>query len=220
MARTTVTLSEVREQEMRNAMAVLDMPNLWFLDYRDSGMAGTASATDPRAFAMAGAGRPGHRRAVRALGDILEQTRPDVLLTYDADGGYGHPDHVAAHQVAVAAAAGRVPRVLAAVRPRDVAAAALSRFPVPAGLLAAVPADLGYLVDPGAVCVAEHVRDWAPQRRAALAAHATQVQLIDGGFALSNRIAQPLLDVEYFALLAGEPFPAGVVADDVFSGLG
>ena len=52
---------------------------------------------------------------------VIDEIEPDVLLTYDADGGYGHPDHVAAHQVALAAARlrrWRIPRVLAVFRPR------------------------------------------------------------------------------------------------------
>ena len=60
-------------------------------------------------------------------------------------------------------------------------------------------------------------------RRAAFAAHATQVELLPGDlWALSNRIAQPMPDVEYFRLLAGEPVPAaadGSPGADVFAGL-
>lgn len=71
--------------------------------FRDSGMAGTPAAQHPRAFHRAQAGGPDHERAVAALTAICARVRPGAILTYDSDGGYGHPDHIAAHQVAVAA---------------------------------------------------------------------------------------------------------------------
>lgn len=214
-------LGGYRYTELRAACAALGVDDWRLLaglgTFRDSGMAGTPSAAHPRAFVRAGAGGPDHDRAVQALVEVIEQTRPDVVLTYAADGGYGHPDHIAAHQIAVAAAGGRVARVLAAVRPRQMAVAALAGLPVPAGYRAAEPADLGYLAD--SCDVAVDVTAWSLRRRAALAAHATQLQPIDGGFALSNRIAQPTFDVECYALLAGVPLPPTGVADDLFAGL-
>lgn len=214
-------LGGYRYTELRAACAALGVVDRRMLGglgaFRDSGMAGTPSAAHPRAFASAGTGGKDHDRAVQALVEVIEQTRPDVVLTYDADGGYGHPDHIAAHQVAVAAAGGRVARVFAAVRPRATVEAALAALPVPAGYLAAEPADLGYLEEHFDVAV--DVSGWADRRRAALSAHATQLELIHGGFALSNRIAQPTFDVEFFALLAGVPLPPGGAADDLFAGL-
>ena len=93
----------------------------------------------------------------------------------------------------------------------------------PAGYLSAGPAEVGFLADDDSVAVAVPVGDAAARSPArALAAHATQVELLDGGFALSNRIAQPLLDAEYYRLLAGDApprGPAGAPADNVFAGL-
>ena len=185
--------------------------------FRDSGMAGTPPADHPRAFVRCGSGGAEHERAVRALVAVIDEIRPSVLLTYDSDGGYGHPDHITCHQVAMAAAVGRVPRVLAAVRTADAAAEALSGLAVPDGYRGAIAADLGYLTEAGEVAVTIDVAAFAGARRAALAAHATQVELIDDGFALSNRIAQPSEDVERFKLLLGTPLPTG--ADDIFAGL-
>jgi len=162
---------------------------------------------------------------VQMLGRMINVSRPDVLLTYDADGGYGHPDHVAVHQVAVAAAAQAgwpTPRVLAVIRPRTVTTAAFDAFPVPRGCLRAAAGDVWSLSDDSVVAVAVPVAGVERARRRALAAHATQVTLIPGGFALSNRIAQPLPDTEYYRLLAGDPPPRrpdGSPADDVFAGL-
>ncbi len=185
--------------------------------FRDSGMAGTPPADHPRAFLRCGSGQADHDRAVAALVAVIDEIRPSVLLTYDFDGGYGHPDHITCHQVAMAAAGGRVPRVLAAVRTAEAANEALSVLPVPDGYRRATAADLGYLTRDGEVAVTVDVAAFVDARRAALAAHATQVQLIAGGFALSNRIAQPAENVERYKLLLGRPLPAG--ADDIFAGL-
>ena len=190
--------------------------------FRDSGMAGTPSAAHPRAFVRARAGGPEHARAVAALAGVIEAVRPDVLLTYDADGGYGHPDHIAAHEVAVAAAAGRVPRVLAAVKPRLALEPLIGEMSVPDGYLAARDGDLGFLIDDAEVQLTVPLAPGADARRAALAAHATQVELLAGGFALSNRIAQPDPDAEWFRVVAGLPLPASPAIggpDLLFAGL-
>jgi len=184
--------------------------------FRDSGMAGTPSVRHPRAFVRAAAGGPDHDRAVAALVEVLREVRPAAVLTYDANGGYGHPDHIAAHQVALAAAgAAGVPRVLAVCRATQAWRTARDALAVPAGLLPAVadPADLVMRPD---VEIRLDEADLT-RRRAALAAHLTQLGVIPGGFALTNRVAQPLLDGEYFLLLAGAELP--VAADDLFAGL-
>ena len=194
--------------------------------FRDSGMAGTPSAEHPRAFIRAQRGGPDHDRAARALAQEIDRVRPHVLLTYDEDGGYGHPDHVAVHQVVLAAlplAAWPVPRVLAVIRPRTVTQADFAALTTPPGYLAAAADEVGFLAADDSVAVAVPVTAAAPRRRAALAAHATQVELLPGEvFALSNRIAQPLPAAEYFRVLAGSPVPVGpdgTVPADVAAGL-
>lgn len=223
IAQAADQLGGYRYTELRSACEALGVRDRRFLgglgSWRDSGMAGTASARHARAFVRAAAGGPDHARAVAALVEVIEDVRPDVVLTYDSDGGYGHPDHIAVHQVVMAAAAGSPVRVLAAVRTAGWAERALARLPVPAGYRPAAPADLGYLAGDGDIAVAVDVATRLSQRRAALAAHATQIDLIDGGFALSNRIAQPDAQVECYKLLAGAPFPAGEIAGDLFAGL-
>ncbi len=175
--------------------------------FRDSGMAGTPSATHPRAFLRAQRGGPDHAEAVAALASVIAEVDPDVLLTYDADGGYGHPDHIAAHQVCLAAGGASVPLVLAVVKPVGEYHAALTGLPVPSGYLPALDGDLGTLIADDLVDLRVDVAAHRADRRAALAAHATQLDLLPGGFALTNRIAQPLLDAEYLRVLAGDADP-------------
>src|SRR5215471_15476344 len=83
---TPETLGQVREGEMRAAAEVLGVPNLWFLDYRDSGMAGTPANSDPRCLAQANAAE-----VVGRLVAVIRQFRPQVMVTFDETGGYGHP---------------------------------------------------------------------------------------------------------------------------------
>jgi LmbE family N-acetylglucosaminyl deacetylase len=91
-------LGEVRERELRCACELLGVDDLYFLGYRDSGMAGAAENQDPRALAMADP-----EEAVGRIVAHIRRERPDVLVTFDETGGYGHPDHVAIHHHAQAA---------------------------------------------------------------------------------------------------------------------
>jgi LmbE family N-acetylglucosaminyl deacetylase len=90
---TRETLGQVREGEMQAAAAALQVPHLWFLDYRDSGMAGTSDNQNPRAFIRANAGP-----VVGQLVEIIRQFQPQVLITFDEMGGYKHPDHIAIYK--------------------------------------------------------------------------------------------------------------------------
>src|SRR5947199_9698465 len=95
---TPANLGQVREGEMRAAAGVLGVRNLWFLDYRDSGMAGTPENEDPRAFGHAGAAE-----VVGKLVAIIRQFRPQVMVTFDESGAYGHPDHIAIYRYTTSA---------------------------------------------------------------------------------------------------------------------
>ena len=95
---TPENLGQVREGEMRAAAEVLGVHNLWFLDYRDSGMAGTPENADARAFAQASAAE-----VVGKLVKIIREFRPQVIITFDESGAYGHPDHIAIYRYTTSA---------------------------------------------------------------------------------------------------------------------
>lgn len=95
---TPETLGQVREQEMLAAARALGVGDVRFLDYRDSGMAGTDDNHNPAAFVNVPA-----EEVVARLVQIIREVRPQVVLTFDPSGGYGHPDHIAIHQHTVAA---------------------------------------------------------------------------------------------------------------------
>lgn len=91
-------LAEVRHGELQRAAAILGVTHLYPLGYHDSGMQGWETNTAPQAFAQADVDT-----AVRQLVQIIRQHRPDVVVTYDEQGGYGHPDHIMTHRVTMAA---------------------------------------------------------------------------------------------------------------------
>ncbi len=95
---TSETLGQVREGELRCAADILGIGEIVFLNYRDSGMVGTPENEDPRAFMNAPAGE-----VVKRLVGIIRELRPQVVITFDPHGGYGHPDHIAAHHHTVSA---------------------------------------------------------------------------------------------------------------------
>lgn len=95
---TPETLGAVREDELRCAAQTMGIAELIFLGYRDSGMAGSAENDDPRAFIRASAAE-----VIPRLVGIIRRVRPEVVVTFEPNGGYGHPDHIAIHQHTVAA---------------------------------------------------------------------------------------------------------------------
>lgn len=95
---TPETLGEVRENELRCAAETMGVRELIVLGYRDSGMAGTPENELPGAFINAPADE-----VVRKLVKVIRRVQPEVVVTFEPHGGYGHPDHVAIHNYTVAA---------------------------------------------------------------------------------------------------------------------
>jgi N-acetyl-1-D-myo-inositol-2-amino-2-deoxy-alpha-D-glucopyranoside deacetylase len=193
--------------------------------WRDSGMVAQPGARasvpadlHPRAFA-AGA----FDEQVAALGEVLDAVRPQVLVTYGPDGGYGHPDHVRAHQVTMAAAA-QIPgiaRVYWAVHPVTAVADGISTLAAMPGLPFPLPNDHGLPgVDDTKVSTALDVTAYRGAVLAAMRAHATQVKVWTAGphaaFALADGVARPIFDTEYFTLARGAAVGS---RDDLFGGL-
>jgi N-acetyl-1-D-myo-inositol-2-amino-2-deoxy-alpha-D-glucopyranoside deacetylase len=204
-------LGGYRIGELRAALAELGVTRHAFLGgpgrWRDSGMVGDPANERPRAFV-----RGSLDEQTDALAELLAGFRPQVLVSYDAFGGYGHPDHIRAHQITVAAAT-RVPsveRVFYAVQSARAVRAGIAvlaewadqPFRLPAEDELAVVDDelIGTVVD-----VAAHL----PAKLRALRAHATQVSVWESGeravYALSNDLAAPVLPHEYFVFASGSP---------------
>jgi N-acetyl-1-D-myo-inositol-2-amino-2-deoxy-alpha-D-glucopyranoside deacetylase len=230
-------LGGYRVAELRAACALLGVSDQRFLGgigrWRDSGMVAQPGARasapanlHPQAFAGGVLDEQ-----VAALVEVLEQVRPQVVVSYGPDGGYGHPDHVRAHQVTMAAAP-RIPeviRVFWAVRPVSAVAdgiAALREMPSLPFPLPSVDPWVDSAADglPGVpdaeVTTSLDVSAHRETVLAAMRAHATQIRVWTAGshaaFALSDGAARPVSDTEFFTLVRG---PAGGSHDDLFGDL-
>ncbi|MDQ3760375.1 MAG: N-acetyl-1-D-myo-inositol-2-amino-2-deoxy-alpha-D-glucopyranoside deacetylase [Actinomycetota bacterium] len=222
-------LGGYRVAELRAACAVLGVTDQRFLGgigrWRDSGMvvrpgarASVPADLHPRAFA---AGVLDEQ--VGALVEVLEQVRPQVVVSYGPDGGYGHPDHVRAHQVTMAAASQipEVVRVFWAVQPVSAVADGIAALHAMPELPFPPPGSDGLPgVDDAEVNTSLDVTEHRSAVLAAMRAHATQIALWTAGphaaFALSDGVARPVFDTEHFTLVRG---PAAGSHDDLFGGL-
>jgi N-acetyl-1-D-myo-inositol-2-amino-2-deoxy-alpha-D-glucopyranoside deacetylase len=215
-------LGEYREGELARACAALGVTDHRWLGGRgawhDSGMvlagAGIRAAAPARLDAGAFAAPEGFDAQVAALVGVLREVAPRVVVTYDERGGYGHPDHVRAHEVTMAAVRAVDPEasavtVAATAAAHDEVAAGLAALRRRPGLPLPVPpvADLPTVPDATITTRVELGRARAA-KLAALRAHATQVAVYEDGheppaFALSNGLAQPVLPAECFVHLRG-----------------
>ncbi|GAB5898134.1 MULTISPECIES: N-acetyl-1-D-myo-inositol-2-amino-2-deoxy-alpha-D-glucopyranoside deacetylase [Mycolicibacterium] len=206
-------LGGYRISELTAALAALGVGAPQFLGgaghWRDSGMDGTPARGRQR-FVDADMDE-----AVGALVDIIREMRPHVVVTYDPDGGYGHPDHIQTHRVttrAVAAAAEHwaVPKFYWTVMATSAMGEGLKALgDVPAEWIRVNIEDVpfGYPDDRiDAVVDANASRE---AKVAAMRAHATQVTVSPDAqaCALSNNIALPILGEEHYVLVAGTAGP-------------
>ena len=95
---TRGNLAQVRERELRAACEVLGVEDLYVFGYRDSGMKGAPDNQHPEALCQA---RPSE--VAGKIVEIIRSLGPQVVVTFDPTGGYGHPDHIAIHNAAVEA---------------------------------------------------------------------------------------------------------------------
>ena len=217
-------LGATRLDELRASARALGVARVEHLGYSDSGL-GPEMLPDP----------PGQTRFIRAevgeaaqrLTDILLEESVDVLLTYDANGGYGHRDHVMAYQVASRAAElAHTPRVLHATVPRDTICRAIAlvsrfyRFPA-----AFDPTSFERAFSPQTdITHRVNVLRYASAKRASMRAHASQATADRGAdrtLAAFLRIPRPLYDVVFGREWFVDPAhpPGAPVRRDVFAGL-
>ncbi len=95
---TRENLADVRTAELEQAVAALGIDELYFLGFRDSGMVGTPENEDARSLHQADP-----TEAARRLVTLMRRVKPDIVITHDPTGGYGHPDHIAVYKYVTAA---------------------------------------------------------------------------------------------------------------------
>lgn len=187
----SVDLAARRTAELERSCRVLGVHRLVRLGYADSGLYGDAEATPDGPPPLC---RVPVEESATALAAVLDEEHADVLVTYDRNGGYGHPDHVRVHELGVRAAeiAG-TPRVFEATVPRDLLlrgirlASKVYRFPPefdPTSFERAftASADITHRVD---------VRRFTDAKRASMAAHASQATADDGDRTLAAFLRMP-----------------------------
>jgi N-acetyl-1-D-myo-inositol-2-amino-2-deoxy-alpha-D-glucopyranoside deacetylase len=227
-----------RVGELAAAMEALGVTDHRFLGgpgrWRDSGMMGTPANDRAECFWRADVDE-----AVRELVAVVRETRPQVVVTYDGNGGYGHPDHIQAHRVAVAAfdAAGdaafapdlgepwQVSKLYYTAFPKSVLQAGIDHLKAAGetNFFGADSADdLPFGNPDDEVTTEVDARDHLDAKVAAMRAHATQIAVDGPFFALSDNIGQQAFGREYYVLVRGERGPGhGPLGreDDLFAGL-
>ncbi len=240
------TLADQRRIELDNAMKILGVTDHRYLGgfkrYRDSGMqwhedghAIPADDVHDNAFWNADL-----TEAATHLVEVIREVRPQVMITYDEFGGYGHPDHIQAHRVATYAAS------LAAVESyrRDLGAAhdiakiywgAMSASKMRAGLRALREAGdtttfegmdpdgplPKFIVEDEDLSAVVEADDYVEKKMDAMRAHATQIEVDGPFFALSNNQGNAIWGSEYFRIAKGVRGPVGDdgLEHDLFAGL-
>ncbi|MFI7213806.1 N-acetyl-1-D-myo-inositol-2-amino-2-deoxy-alpha-D-glucopyranoside deacetylase [Micromonospora maritima] len=224
-------LGGYRIGELAAACAALGVTDHRFLGgagrYRDSGMMGLATNDHPRAF-----WRADLDEAAGHLLEVIREVRPQVVITYDPNGFYGHPDHIQAHRVAMrgvelAAAEGIAPdKVYWTAMPRSVLDAGLEAFTESADNPFAGIDDVDELPfgTPDAQIAARiDATEQHAAKEAAMRAHATQIPANSWLYSIAGNFGAEFMGVEYFTLAVGAKGPgAGPYGweDDLFAGLG
>jgi N-acetyl-1-D-myo-inositol-2-amino-2-deoxy-alpha-D-glucopyranoside deacetylase len=241
------TLGQHRVTELANAMKELGVTDHRFLGgpgkYRDSGMVWHADghATAGEDVKEGTFWRADLLEASADLVEVIREVRPQVLVTYDEFGGYGHPDHIQAHRVAtyaasLAAARSYRPDLGEAWDVTKIYWGAMSESRMREGLRrlrAAGDTTTFEGMDPEAplppFVTPDHLLDavvdateFAEAKMAAMKAHATQITVDGPFFALSNNVGNEVWGFEYFRLVKGTKGPVGEdgLETDLFAGLG
>lgn len=207
-----------REGELANAMNELGVKDFRFLGlpdkkWRDSGMMGTEPNNRADVFWQADLDE-----AASYLVKIIREVKPQVLITYDEVGGYGHPDHIQAHRVAMRGAelaadpnfgdgsAWEISKIYWNAMPRSVVADGIEKMKaIGSDFFGAESVDdLPFVKPDEAVTTQIDGTEFIELKLAAMRAHPTQIALDGPFFALSNNLGNEVWGNEYYTLVKGE----------------
>jgi N-acetyl-1-D-myo-inositol-2-amino-2-deoxy-alpha-D-glucopyranoside deacetylase len=210
-------LGEHRTGELTRACAALGVADQRYLGgagrWRDSGMMGAPANNDPRCFWRADVDE-----ATAELVRIVREVRPQVIVTYDDNGFYGHPDHIQAHRVARRAFDRSADpsygegepwapsRLYATAIPLSVLEAEVGCGPFQR---VASVREYGFGVPDEQVTTRVEIGPYLPAKVAAMRSHATQITVAPPYYALSNDVGLPIFEAEYYTLIAGKPGISG-----------
>ncbi len=220
-------LGEHREIELANAMKELGISDYRFLGapttkFRDSGMMGTDPNNRPDVFWQADLDS-----AAKILVEVIEEIKPHILITYDEIGGYGHPDHIKAHLVAMRASElskWQIQKIYWNTIPKSVLAEGISKMKeIGSDFFGAETVDdLPFAKDDEFVTTLIDGVKYVDAKLAAMKAHETQISVDGPFFALSNNLGLQIWGDEYYTLVRGkksEPFDALGRETDLTSGI-
>jgi len=219
---TDPTLGDVdiptqREQELKDACSALGIQPPIFLGYHDSGRGDRLRRDDPLATINADP-----VQMERQILDVIQATCPQVMLTFDPHGIYGHPDHLVVHRVATAAYASsgfrqvRVQRLFYTVQSWEEMLRLQSGRSL--GVLEGLEPGV-YAVSDDTIAARIDVRAYAGQKRAALFSHRTQTGPLSTLGTLSAEQIAPLLASETFSLGGIRSCVTEYPMHDLFAGL-
>jgi N-acetyl-1-D-myo-inositol-2-amino-2-deoxy-alpha-D-glucopyranoside deacetylase len=193
--------------------------------YRDSGMIDTPANDNSRCF-----WRADLDVAAAQLVEVIREVRPQVVVTYDENGGYGHPDHIQAHRVTVKAVEQTrdiVQKFYYTAVPRSFIQASIDAMKEQGhdffgGVESAD--DVPFAADDDVITTQVDARDFLDAKTDAMRAHASQIEVDGPFFALSNHIGQKAFGLEHYILMAGEKGPTDPATGydweiDLFAGL-
>ena len=223
----TDSLGEHREIELANAMKALGVTDFRFLaegegKYRDSGMMGTEPNNRADVFWQADL-----EEASDYLVKVIDEVKPHILITYDEIGGYGHPDHIQAHRVAMRASEKskwQIQKIYWNTMPKSVLAESMAKMKeLGSDFFGADNVDdLPFAKEDSFVTSLIDGNSYVDAKMAAMKAHHTQISLDGPFFALSNNLGLQVWGHEYYTLVKGEksaPFDANGRESDLFSGV-
>ena len=223
-------LGQHREIELKDAMAHLGIADFRFLGapnkkWRDSGMMGMPQNDRADVFWQSDL-----EESANELVKIILEIKPQVLITYDEFGGYGHPDHIKAHRVAMRAAevaetkGWKIEKIYWNTMPRSVIQMGIEKMKeVGSDFFGAESVDdLPFAKPDELVTSVVHASEFVPQKLAAMKAHATQISVDGPFFALSNNLGLSVWGDEYYTIVKGEkaaPFDENGRELDLFAGI-
>ena len=224
-------LREIRDQELACSVEALGVQHLVRLGYRDSGMVDTPANSHPDSFHMAD-----KDEATRRLVRLIREHRPQVVVTYDERGGYGHPDHIACHLATLAAfdAAGDSARYSDSGAPWTPLKLYYTAFPRQAVYTAwqmmrerglKTPLDdpnfdaSRFTVEETRITTTVPIHDYLPQKRRAIDCHVTQIRKDNPFLAMPEDIALELFGVENFIRVASRVEVLEDLEIDLFAGI-
>jgi N-acetyl-1-D-myo-inositol-2-amino-2-deoxy-alpha-D-glucopyranoside deacetylase len=193
--------------------------------WRDSGMMGTPPNSRTDVFWNADLDE-----AAKYLVDVILEIKPQVMITYDENGGYGHPDHIKAHQVAMRAAelaqtsGWEISKIYWNTIPISVIEEGITALQGTGSDFFGVEKaeDFPFAKPDELVTSVVTAEDYVDKKMAAMKAHPTQISLDGPFFALSNNLGQKVWGREFYQLVKGEkqpPFDENGRETDLFSGV-